>query len=63
MQDIQELYEKAYTGQRMLLIRNMDMTTLAPNIKPIWPEQLRDQSIVYGVFDGEQLGYSEFYQH
>jgi membrane-anchored protein YejM (alkaline phosphatase superfamily) len=55
MQDMQALFRKATDGQRMLLIRNVDMTDLRPEIVNSWPEQLREHSIVYGVFKDQKL--------
>jgi hypothetical protein len=55
MRDIHELYMKAQSGERILLIRNVDMQSLAPNIAAMWPDQLRDQTVVYGVFKDQRL--------
>jgi len=55
MQDIQALYQQATDGHRMLLIRNVDMASLTPNIQKMWPEQLREHSIVYGAFKDQKL--------
>ncbi len=55
LRDIKDLYLQAKNGQRMLLIRNVDMTGLTPNIRKMWPEQLTRHAIVYGVFKDGKL--------
>ncbi len=55
MQDIQEIFLNARAGDRMLFVRNADMSALDAKIDQMWPDFLRQQSIVYGEFDGSQL--------
>jgi len=55
MRDIKALYTKATDGQHLLLIRNVDMASLTPKIRKMWPDQLRKHSIVYGVFKDRKL--------
>ena len=55
MQDMQALFRQAIDGQRLLLIRNVVMTGLRPEVVKSWPEQLREHSIVYGVFKDRKL--------
>ncbi len=62
MRDIRELYLKAEDGERILLLHNLEMDTLSPEIRNAWPEQLKQQSLVYGEFKGGRL-IPEFVSH
>lgn len=55
MRDIHELFKNAKKGDRMLFVRNADIASLIPAVDKMWPDFLRDLSIVYGEFDGEKL--------
>jgi len=55
MRDIQEVFIHAGAGDKMLFIRNADMDKLPADVDRLWPDFLRDQTIVYGVFDGQKL--------
>jgi len=55
MRDIAELFQSAKVGDRMMFVRRADMSDILPNIARLWPNFLREATIVYGAFDGKQL--------
>ncbi len=52
---LRKLLKSLVRGERILLISNINVATMAPDSKKILPEQLLDQTLVYGTFDGKRL--------
>lgn len=55
MRDIAEIFKAATAGDRMLFMRHANMPDIQPNVARLWPNFLREASIVYGEFDGKQF--------
>lgn len=55
MRDIGEVFIHAGAGDKMLFVRNADMDNLPADVDKLWPDFLRNQTIVYGIFDGQNL--------
>jgi len=55
MRDIAEIFRAAKTGDRMMFVRRGEMSGILPNVARLWPNFLREATIVYGIFDGKQL--------